>query len=223
MKAVMFDFDGTLTKPGQNFWRKIWIALGYDLTDKNCEYYTQFTNFLSKKITYQEWCNQNTESFRNKNFNIGLINDLAKTIKLNDGFEEFIKILKANNISLHIVSGNFVEVIKQVLGDNAKYFDSINANKLDLYPDGSLKGIIGTNYDFEGKAKFIVEYKEKHNLKPEEICFVGNGDNDEYAHLSGCKTICINPEKTDGNNKTLWHTTLNNVTNLTQLLDEILK
>jgi FMN phosphatase YigB (HAD superfamily) len=60
-------------------------------------------------------------------------------------------------------------------------------------------------------------------LKPEEICFVGNGDNDEYAHLSGCKTICINPEETDGNNKTLWHTTLNNVTNLTQLLDEILK
>ena len=223
IKAIMFDFDGTLTTRGLNFWKKIWIELGYDLTDKTCEYYTQFEDYLSKKITYQEWCDQNTESFNNKNFNVDLITKLASTVELNNGFESFIKTLKNNNISLHIISGNFVEVIEQIIGENTKYFDSINANRLDLNPDGTLKCIIGTNYDFEGKAQFILEYKEKHNLKPEEICFVGNGDNDEYAHLSGCKTICINPDKTDGTNKTLWHTTLNDVTNLNQLLNEILK
>lgn len=223
MKAIMFDFDGTLTKKAPNIWRKIWTALGYDLTDKSCEYYTQFKDFFDKKIDYQEWCNQTCESFKRKTLNKSLIPSLIADIELMDGFEEFIKILKHNHISLHIVSGNFVEVIEMVLGKNVKYFDSINANTLEFDDNDNLINIKGTNYDFEGKAQFLIEYKEKHNLNTEDICFVGNGENDEYAHLSGCKTICINPENTNGNNKTMWHTTLNNVNNLNPLLKELLK
>ena len=31
MKAVFFDFDGTLTHKSKNIWQKIWSRLGYDL------------------------------------------------------------------------------------------------------------------------------------------------------------------------------------------------
>lgn len=224
MKVVMFDFDGTLTKTAPNIWKKIWNKLGYDTTDKiKSEYYTQLYDYLNHKTTYQGWCDETCESFKAKKMNKNIMPELISDIELMDGFEDFIKTLKNNGISLHIISGNFTDVIEEVLGDYAKYFDSINANDLEFDKDGYLTYIKGTNYDFEGKAKFIIEYQEKHNLKTEDMCFVGNGDNDEYAHLAGCRTICINPDNTDGTNKTLWHTTLNNITNLNQILDEILK
>lgn len=223
MKAIMFDFDGTLTQKAPNIWKKIWNELGYNTTDKiNSEYYTQLYKYLDHKISYQEWCDQTCKCFMDKQMNKSIMPKLISDIKLMDGFEEFVKTLKQHNISLHIISGNFVEVITQVLGDNVKYFDSINANTLTFDDKGFLTHINGTNYDFEGKADFITEYKQKHNLNTNEICFVGNGDNDEYAHLSGCKTICINPDNTDGSNKTMWHITLDNILNLNDILPELI-
>lgn len=84
--------------------------------------------------------------------------------------------------------------------------------------EGIISHIKGTNYDFEGKAKFIKEFKEKTHSQNGDLVFVGNGDNDEWAHLSGCKTICINPDNADYSNKTKWHICKDNVNNLTDIL-----
>ena len=54
--------------------------------------------------------------------------------------------------------------------------------------------------------------------KAENIYFIGNSDNDEWAYTTGCKTICINPDKTDGNNVKVWHKTIDKLENLTQIL-----
>lgn len=71
-------------------------------------------------------------------------------------------------------------------------------------------------------AKYINEFKAYTGIPSSELCFVGNGDNDEWAHLSGCKTICINPENTNANNIWKWHSSKIGVKNLNEILPEIL-
>ena len=221
MAAVMFDFDGTLTHKSPNIWKKIWQDLGYETGSGS--YFSQlFVRFMTNNITHQEWCDLTCEAFKKGNFNRSMSKPIIEQIKIIDGAEEVFKMLKENGVSLHIVSGNFDTVMKEVLGNKTKYFDSINGNKLVFDEQGKIKQIIGTNYDFEGKARFINEFKERTGTKAEDICFVGNGDNDEWAHLSGCKTICINPENTESKNTTKWHVAFENVTNLTQILPELM-
>ena len=147
-----------------------------------------------------------------------MLDNLADNIKTINGLDATLKTLKANGYSLYIISGNIKQVIEKVLGDKVQYFDTINANKMQFDKYGKVVYIEGTNYDFEGKARFIEEFKEKTNSSAKDLIFVGNGDNDEWAHLSGCKTICINPDNTDFSNKTKWHICQPNVTNLTQIL-----
>lgn len=220
MKAVFFDFDGTLTYKSPNIWKAIWAELGYP-TNAGSEYKRQLDAFLTHEITYQEWCNQTLECYLAKNMNLSVLNKVSKDIRLINGVTETFVALKEKGYALHIISGNVVDVVEKVLGENVKFFDSINANDFIFDKNNKLTFIKGTEYDCEGKAKFIEEYKQKNNAKAKELYFVGNGFNDEWAHLSGCNTICINPEETDFSNSTKWHKVLENITDLQDILPYI--
>ena len=221
MKAVFFDFDGTLTYKGPNIWQSIWIALGFNL-GKGSEHQTQLDEYLSGKISYQEWCNKTLECYKKKDMNMEILKEITSKIHLLNGATETFKFLKEKGYELYIISGNIVDVIENVLGENVKYFSSINANDFIFNESGKLSFIKGTKYDCEGKAKFISEYINKTNSNPKDLYFVGNGFNDEWAHLSGCNTICINPAETDCQNSTKWHKVINNLTDLKQILPFII-
>ena len=221
MKAVFFDFDGTLTYKGTNIWKKIWQRCGYSIDAKS--YYAKlFRSFMSSKISHQDWCNLTCEEFKKAKFDYKTLVELAQDIKLINGLEKTLKTLKNEGYNLYIISGNISAVIDVVLGDKRKYFDEIKANNLQFDKKGRLQSIQGTNYDFEGKAKFILEFKEATNSSAKDLFFVGNGTNDEWAHLSGCNTICINPEGADAGNNTKWHKCIENVDNLEEVLKIIL-
>ena len=90
--------------------------------------------------------------------NVNVLNKVSKNICLIDGAIETFKTLKEKGYSLHIISGNVIDVIEKSLGENVKYFDSINANDFCFDDNNRLTYINGTKYDCEGKAKFIQEY-----------------------------------------------------------------
>lgn len=220
-KSVFFDFDGTLTYKSPNIWKAIWKKCGYD-TGKGSYFSQLYVRFLTHEISHQEWCDLTCEKFIEAKFTENDLFEIADSMNTIDGLTHTLETLKSCGYSLHIISGSIDSVIKHVLGDNAKYFDSISANSMQFDNNGYLTYIQGTNYDFEGKATFINEYKEKTGVPAENLTFVGNGDNDEWAHLSGCKTICINPENTDNTNTTMWHKSISDVTNISKLLPLII-
>lgn len=222
MKAIFFDFDGTLTYKSPNIWREIWKECGYSVASDS--YYKKiYKEFLNKEITYQRWCDLSLVEYQKAGFTKQKLMTLASKIKLINGLSQTLIALKEEGYSIHIVSGNISSVIKKALGRNAKYFDSISANEMTFFKNGKIKQIKGTEYDFEGKAKFIENFKEKTNSKCSELIFVGNSSNDEWAYLSGCKTICINPEDTDSTNTNMWHFRKENVKTLTEILPFINK
>lgn len=68
MKAVIFDFDGTLTEKKGNLWKRIWQSLGYDI-GSDSYYVSLFKRFMSGNITHKQWCEFTLEAFKEKGFN----------------------------------------------------------------------------------------------------------------------------------------------------------
>ncbi len=217
MKTIIFDFDGTLTKKDQNIWKMLWQELGYT-TDKNSIYAKLYIEHVIKKtITRDQWFNLTCVAFKRKGMTKQTLIDVTKNITLIDGFEKVIKALYNKGYSMHIVSGCIKQSIEMVLGDYIKYFSNIESNDIIFDENDKLKKLVATPYDFIGKAKYIENLMAKTNTKPEEIIFVGNGDNDEWAYKSGCKTICINPVNTDSKNRTIWHSEISSIEDLAEI------
>ncbi len=221
MKAIFFDFDGTLTYTSLNFWKKLWSTLGYSIAEGSY-YKTLFNDAISGKLTHQEWCDKCSEKFIEAGLTEEILLDIANTIDMMDGFEETMQKFRDRGYMLFIVSGNIMQVIEHNLQDGIKYFEGIYANKFVFDEQGKLTGIIGTKYDNEGKADIIKYIAERTEMNISDIWFVGNGENDEWVYTTGCKTLLINPTNTKHtDNSSVWHKQIKNVTNLTQLLDVI--
>ncbi len=217
MKTIVFDFDGTLTKKSHEIWYKMWKAI--DALDVDYMLYKKYKN---NEIDYIEWCIEIEKEYKKRGFNQELLFNLAEGIELMDNLEETLKILKEKGYNLYIISGGVDKVILNKLGDLTKYFEQIYACKFEFDDDGILKQIEPTKYDDEGKKLFIDEYCSSNNIDPSNIIFIGNGDNDEYVYLSGCKTICINPSKnTHHSNSDIWHEVILDTTNMLDILNLI--
>jgi len=219
MRVVIFDFDGTLTEKNGNLWKKIWSKLGYDIGEGS--YYRNLLNkFLNKKITHKEWCVHTLNAYKERGFTREMLDDLVSKISLMSGVDELFYTLHSKGIEMHIVSGNIVSVIENVLGENMKYVTEVKANEFVFDESGLISDIIGTKYDHEGKANYIRELCKQKGYDPNEILFVGNSRNDEWVHKSGARTLCVNPDGTDYANSTIWNKVIN-TDNLMDIMKEV--
>lgn len=202
-EAVVFDFDGTLTTTNKvrTTWESIWTMLGYSVND--CvELHAKFSNH---EITHAEWCSLTEEKFKARRLNRNQLSPLIESTQLITGIEEIFQELDQRDIKVYIVSGSIKYIIRKCLGNLVQYVSGgIDANIFDFDEEGYLTQIIGTAYDFEGKAARITNIAKELNIAPEQILFVGNSLNDEWAHTSGARTLAINPKNTNMYNKSIW-------------------
>lgn len=220
IKAVVFDFDGTLTRTykGYSTWQKIWLKLGYTIND--CD--NLHERFSQKEFSHQEWCDMTCKKFQDKGMTNRILYEIANEISLIEGTIPTLKKLRDNNIHLFIVSGSIRDVIIKVLGENNVHlFEEIKANNMEFNKDGSLKRIIGTKYDFDGKSEFIEKVAHTLGINTYNILFIGNSNNDQLAYKSGAITLCVNPRKTDPENKKIWHNIISEMQNLDEILSYI--
>ena len=215
VQAIVFDFDGTLTKDKINrtTWEKIWIGLGY--SEKDCQELHQRYN--KKEISHSEWCKITEEKFIERHLHKRILDGIAGKIHLMKGVRKTFKKLYNAGIKIYIVSGSIDCIIKEVLGDLKQYIEIIQANNFKFDEDGYLAEIVGTRYDFEGKSYFITKIAEQLNISPKDILFIGNSINDRFAYQSGAKTLCINPVLTDPSDNKVWHNYIQTCENLEEI------
>lgn len=218
-KIVLFDFDGTLTKTNTNLtnhyttWEEIWLYLKYDVNEC-AEIHRKYNNF---EITHREWCKITEDKFKAKNLSITDMDKIASRMQLIEGTKEVIEKLASHNIKMYLVSGSINYIIKKVLGELYRYFDTVKSNEFVFDDKGFLKSIIGTKYDFEGKKDFISQAIKKNQINAVEAFFVGNSLNDEWAHESGAQTLCVNPSMTNPNDPIQWAYSIRNMNNLNEI------
>ena len=218
-KAVIFDYDGTLTFGDyNNIFKSLYRVLGYP-TDRNSAYYQDFVRFIEFRLDYEEWVKINEEDFRNGGLTKEIFDSVTENIKLIKVLEKTLKTLHKTGVKLYILSGNFIYAIRKTLGKLADYFTEISANEVYFNEDGSLSHLVATKFDFDGKPKFIEKVIAELGVLPEEICFVGNGANDVFAYQSGAKTICLNPVDADEDNAEKWTYVIKETKTIEKILD----
>lgn len=221
-RAIVFDFDGTLTiknegQSGKTNWESLWIELGYNV--RLCSKY--LNQFMDGKISHQEWCDITANHFIDRGLNIKHLDRLADNTRTVSGLAETLDYLKRSNIKMFITSGSIKYIIEKVLGENITYFDEICANDMKFDSNGYLTQIIGTKYDFGGKADYILKIAKDNLLRPREILYIGNSINDTSAYKSGADTLCVNPHFTDPTNRKQWKDYIPNMTTLKDIVDFI--
>ncbi|AHF13608.1 HAD family hydrolase [Bacteroides uniformis] len=220
IKAIVFDFDGTLTKNHDRYstWQKIWLKLGYTVNDCN-ELHERFSQ---NEFSHQEWCNKTCEKFQEKGMTNRILSEVANEISLIEGTIPTLKKMNDNNIHLFIASGSIRDVIIKVIGENNVHlFEEIKANRMEFDKNGRLKRIIGTKYDFDGKRDFVEKVAQALDINTCNILFVGNSNNDQLAYQSGAVTLCVNPDLTDPQNKKIWHNAIYEMQNLNEIMSYV--
>lgn len=216
IQAIIFDFDGTLTrdKINRTTWEMLWIKLGYSV--KDCQMLHH--RFDQKEISHAEWCRLTEIKFRERNLHRDTVEQIASKIHLLKGVRKTFRELRKKDIKIYVVSGSILLVVQTVLGELCQFIDRIQANQFIFNEAGFLEQIIGTKYDFEGKAQFIKEIARELNISPQDILFVGNSTNDRFAYQSGAKTLCINPKLTDPSNSNIWNNCIQSCEDLQEIL-----
>ncbi|MGB0662850.1 MAG: HAD family hydrolase [Pontibacterium sp.] len=220
-KAVCFDFDGTLTVPleGFNTWEKIWTELGYD-TQECYNYHRQFSK---GEISHEEWCAITLNKFRDKGLCSDQVRQIAKSFTLIEDVQETFNVLLKQGIKIYLVSGSICTVVKEVLGESLwDSFSGTSMNRFRYDNDLKLVEIIGTVHDFEGKRDFIFEICDDEGFSPNEVWFIGNDHNDEWAYESGANTLCINPARARIYDHQRWHHCIHKTQTLTSILKFVL-
>jgi phosphoserine phosphatase len=184
------------------------------------DYHNQFT---SKKITHNEWCKITLNNFREKKLSKKDLKEIANKIIFIKNLESLLKELENLNIKMYILSGSIVELIEAKLDSFENYFVDISANKFHFNREGLLKDIIGTKYDFKGKATFLKEVIIKEKIAPFEVLYVGNSINDIWAYESGVKTLCVNPINTNSYNRIQWRDSIQNMKSALEILNFVNK
>ena len=219
-KAIVFDFDGTLTNEKQNIWRLLWAWCGDDFgKDSLCNKLYKM-HHIDQTITREQWFKATEMVFKAKKMTRYNIIDIAKNIKLLSGVKETIEYLHSLDYDLYIVSGGIKDAIYTALGDHVKYFNHIECNYCSFGNFGELSKLVPTHFDYEGKADFI-EILKTQGYAPEDITFIGNSVNDEWVHQTGCKTVCVNPTNTNYKDCQKWNKVFLNVTDLRQILIKV--
>ena len=126
-RAVVFDFDGTLTRrpEDETTWEKIWKRLGYGINE--CASY--LAQFRDKQITHQEWCDITLRKFADRGLTRTQVLEIAKSISLVAGSGKALRQLRAQKIRLYILSGSIKDVVRSVLGGLEDVFDDIRAKE----------------------------------------------------------------------------------------------
>lgn len=219
VKAIVFDFDGTLTKHQNTLhstWERIWLKLGYTLDDCSLLH----KQYSLKKITHQQWCDITCDKFKLKGMTRNTLTEVSSEMSMIDGVIPTLKQLKKNNLHLYIASGSIRDVIEDVIGkDNIYLFEEIKANHMEFNKLGELRRIIGTKYDFQGKAEFVRKIALQLDINPCNILFVGNSNNDQMAYQSGAVTLCVNPHLTDPHDNQKWNNVIYQMNNLREILN----
>jgi phosphoserine phosphatase len=215
-KAVVFDFDGTLTKPGstRTTWEAIWESLGYNANE--CGLLAQ--RFLNRQITHSQWCQLTLDKFKVKKLSYDAVISVAADIELIQDFDECMKEIQKLGAVMYIVSGSIWDVIMSVLGDRAEYFRRIEANTFGYRPDKTLGTITGTHFDFEGKGDFVKEVAEEINIPVSDILFVGNDINDIHVKATGARTLLVNPQLTSPSDRKAWDQYIPRMRSLLEIL-----
>ena len=137
-----------------------------------------YKKYMAGAFNYSDWCAHDAKIFRSLGLKQTDFQEICRDVQPSPHLQETLTVLKANNVRMAIVSGALDTVLHNVLPWSEDFFDDIHLNRVIYDAGGSLRDIIPTPYDFEGKLKCVEMLCEKYGIPASETAFIGDGIND---------------------------------------------
>jgi len=172
-KAIICDMDGTLVQYPDKPFHSTWDALSLAFSEDKREKWIETRDFYLKKGGgYQEWFDAQLDLL--KGTPMADISSHLFPIPYSNGVVPFFKGLNGNHLTGIISAGvNVVaERIAEELGFEFQYSNYLEIAKGEFTGEGEIR--VG----LDGKVKILSELMKKHDLKPKDIVFVGDGYGD---------------------------------------------
>lgn len=191
------------------------------------KFYTFVKNFYCKTFIHKLLSTKLVLNFFAKLFKVSGIKKsdlkyIAENTKMLKNIREGFLCLKNNNYKICIISGGLKPIIIKTLGSIANLVDDICAPDVIFDKNNVISKISTKGYDYEGKAKYILQKLKEYNIKKDNAVFVGNDTNDIYVgKLAKCKTICVNAEKYVKSSKNSWTAIISKTNNFYDILHTI--
>lgn len=214
-KLIIFDFDGTLSKPNKlpNSWARIWAKIDRQKDDDRL-----YGDYLSGKIDYNQWAVEVLKIYHEEKVSTKTLEEIAGETVLLDNSKEVLETLYKSGIKIIILSGGIKNIIESVLGDCKDYIYKIEAQEILFDKNGIVNGITKLDHFIEDKSQYVDFIMKELNLKPDEVLFFGNGKNDEDVYKTHIKTICVNPDDANYKDKTIWNDVILKSENLKDIM-----
>ncbi|HOL66490.1 MAG TPA: HAD family phosphatase, partial [bacterium] len=167
-KAVIFDLDGTITRPVSS-WRYIHEKLGkWDVLA--CRYQEMF---LAGKISYRQFCELDARCW--KGLPEEKIREMFAGIPFNKNAVFCLKKLRKLGLKLFGLSTGLQYVVQRV--EEEVPFDGWLSNRL-CSRKGVLTGQVKINITHGGKGRVLSRLLGPAGIRPEEAIAVGDSDGD---------------------------------------------
>lgn len=217
-KLVIFDFDGTLSKPSKrdNSWAKIWSLIDREEDDNRL-----YDMYLKGELDYDKWAEEVIKVYREEGVSTKTLKKVAKDTSLLDNTKDVFKYFHDNDIKIIILSGGIKNIIEYVLKSNLKYVYKLEAQAFIFDENDIVQGVTKLDHFVEDKSQYVNRILTELKLSPNEVVFFGNDRNDEDVYKTGVKTVCLNPHHARYEDKTIWNETILRTTDLKSILSFI--
>lgn len=194
IRFVAFDLDGTLLRFPQRqvySWPLVFKALEIPDVDRRA----LMRRFLSEEISYEQWCEAVAQLFRERHLTRQQLSDVASAIRPVTNLLVSIHKLRQKGIRSGIISGGIDTILHDTIPNPRSLFDFIFINKTTFSADDRFFSLTPTKYDFQGKAKALVDISRRLNIDVANIAFCGDGINDIHASSSCGLSISFSDRK----------------------------
>jgi HAD superfamily phosphoserine phosphatase-like hydrolase len=174
-RVIAFDFDGTLLRGCDYSWSVVWKFLKVRREVSR----GAMRDYVTKRITYEEWCDISCKNMRSKNLRRADFSKIVNGLALTKNLQETLATLKTSGFILALISGGIDTFIEEMIPNAAEIFDYICINRIHYdHPSGLVNRIEPTPFDFDGKAVALETICTRHECTLKNSVYVGEGFND---------------------------------------------
>lgn len=188
-RLVVFDVDGTLIDNIEFIWVTLHEFFGLQ---NDPERIRAKEDFLSKKITYQQWADTDMKLLKDRGANRESMLKAMESAKLMKGAIEILKDLKEMGIRTAIISGSIDFLLEKLIPDYEEFFDYVFLNKIYFDRKGEIEGMKATEFYLERKKTGLLEICKREEIDPKEAMFVGDQENDVHIAEAAGFSVAFN-------------------------------